>query len=303
MQLNELISQFSETEKLGTAFEGTARQYYLPLLAQLVEYKRPDCPLFIGINGSQGSGKSTLAKFLAFAASNSLGWRVTCLSLDDIYLTKAARQKLSEYTHPLFETRGVPGTHDLDLGERTLEGLRNLSEGETLPVPRFDKSADDQYPQSQWSVAEGRQDLVIFEGWCVGCEPQSPDKLEPPLNELESRLDPDGSWRRHVNNAIKEYESRLWQKLDLLVMLKAPSFDQVYHWRLEQEKKLVEALGFATELSDPSAMKFFISHYERLTRHMLSNLETRADIVFRLREDRMVSSVDPELPVIEGSAL
>jgi D-glycerate 3-kinase len=301
MKLIELITRFSEEEKIGPAFVDTALQYYLPLLTYLKARKENEgmTPLFLGINGSQGSGKSTLAKFLALTAAELFDWRATCLSLDDIYMTKSARQKLGADVHPLFETRGVPGTHDLDLGVATLTGLRELRDGEKLRIPRFDKSTDDQCPSSDWSVVENRQDLVIFEGWCIGCRPQSSSQLEQPLNELESFQDEQGTWRSLVNASISDYQAKLWSPLDLLVMLKAPSFGQVYHWRSEQESKLVDSLGHATELSDPAKMKYFISHYERLTKHMLENLPAEADVVMKLNEDRRIYEVKPELPVFE----
>lgn len=298
MPLSELVIQFSEEEKLGPAFADTTVQYYLSLLLYL-EGRKEESPLFLGINGSQGSGKSTLAKFLAVAAAEFFDWNVTCLSLDDIYLTKAARQKLAAEIHPLFETRGVPGTHDVDLGIATLNGLRNLSDSETLKIPRFDKSTDDQFPQSEWPMAQGKQDLVIFEGWCIGCQPQASETLEQPVNELESRQDAEATWRTLVNTSIADYESRLWSQLDLLVMLKAPTFEQVYHWRSEQEQKLVDSLGHATELSDPSKMKYFISHYERMTRHMLDTLPAKSDVVMELDEDRQIFQVKPELSTFE----
>lgn len=300
MQLSELIAEFSKQEKLGTAFADTALQYYLPLLSCL-KSRKGECPLFLGVNGSQGSGKSTLAKFLAVAAREVFGWEVTCLSLDDIYLTKAARQKLAGSVHPLFETRGVPGTHDVDLGIATLNGLRNLHEGETFQIPRFDKSTDDQFPQSEWPVAQGKQDLVIFEGWCIGCEPQAPEALEQPVNELESGQDEEAIWRTLVNTSIADYEFKLWSQLDLLVMLKAPTFAQVYHWRSEQEQKLVDSLGYATELSDPSKMKYFISHYQRLTEHMLDSLPAKADVVMELDQGRRICKMKPELPAFEAT--
>ena len=68
----------------------------------------------VAIAGGQGSGKSTLAKLLA-AASELLGRRAICASLDDFYLTHSERRTLAQQIHPLFATRGVPGTHDVGL--------------------------------------------------------------------------------------------------------------------------------------------------------------------------------------------
>ena len=81
---------------------------YLNLLSHL-QYKRT-----IMIAGSQGSGKSTLSVlikkyFLKFYSKN-----VVVLSIDDFYLSSNQRKRLARKSNSnLFETRGVPGTHNL----------------------------------------------------------------------------------------------------------------------------------------------------------------------------------------------
>src|ERR1051326_1709165 len=69
-------------------------------------------PLTVGVTGPQGSGKTTLAAGMAPLLEEG-GLRTVVLSLDDIYLSKAARQRLAATVHPLFATRGVPGTPDV----------------------------------------------------------------------------------------------------------------------------------------------------------------------------------------------
>ena len=51
------------------------------------------------------------------------GMRCARLSLDDFYLTRAQREELARTQHPLLRTRGVPGTHDVALGQRTIDAL------------------------------------------------------------------------------------------------------------------------------------------------------------------------------------
>ena len=62
------------------------------------------------------------------------------LSLDDLYLTRAERDRLAAQIHPLFATRGVPGTHAVGMG---LDIIENILAGRALELPRFDKSNDD----------------------------------------------------------------------------------------------------------------------------------------------------------------
>jgi D-glycerate 3-kinase len=64
----------------------------------------------------------------------------------------------------------------------------------------------------------------------------------------------------------------------------------VYRWRLQQENELrkkVVAEGEDTSrlMSDPQ-LERFVSHYERLTRHILAEVPSRADIVVRLDDER-----------------
>ena len=79
----------------------------------------------MGLSGCQGSGKSTLVKAIAHVLEDVHHVNAVVLSLDDFYLTKAERELLARTVHPLFATRGVPGTHDLDLLRQTLSEGRN----------------------------------------------------------------------------------------------------------------------------------------------------------------------------------
>lgn len=244
----------------------------------------PRVPLLVGICGSQGSGKSTVCKTVA-ARFTAAGLKVATLSLDDLYLPLAARVKLSELVHPLLRTRGVPGTHDTKLGIHTLHDLAHAKE---VKLPRFDKARDDRRPEAEWEAITGPVDLVLFEGWCVGARPQGLEALAQPINALEANEDVDGRWRRYVNDALGGEYQRLFAKIDLLVLLAAPSFDVVLKWRTQQEHELrAQSQGGSGVMTDEQLARF-IQHYERLTKHVLIEMPPRADLVIRLSEDRSV---------------
>jgi len=76
----------------------------------------------VGLSGLQGSGKSTLARQLAQTARDR-GVATEVLALDDFYLGRRERASLARAVHPLLATRGVPGTHDAVLLDRTLRAL------------------------------------------------------------------------------------------------------------------------------------------------------------------------------------
>jgi len=223
-------------------------------------------PFVLGIAGAQGSGKSTIARALAA--------RFGCpvLSLDDLYLDGAARQRLAETVHPLLRTRGVPGTHDVAAG---LAAIEALAHGPAL-LPRFDKARDE--PGAPERV-DGPADMLILEGWCLGAPPQDAAALAEPVNDLERLRDPDGRWRRWVNAQLAGPYQALWSRIDHLVFLKAPGFDVVARWRTEQER----AAGRPMTEAEVAA---FVQHYERLTRHMLHDCCDWADLIVRLRNDR-----------------
>lgn len=257
------------------------------LIATAIQAALPgrERPLIVGVCGSQGSGKSTVCNTLT-TRFRQAGLKVANLSLDDLYLPLAERVMLSRQVHPLFRTRGVPGTHDTKLGIETLDAL-----GRAGPVrlPRFDKAVDDRRPVADWEEVQGPAQLVLFEGWCVGARPQTPEALAQPVNALEANEDADGHWRRYANHALAAEYQGLFAKLDLLVLLAAPSFDVVLQWRTQQEHELraQAKVGSSGVMSD-AAVARFIQHYERLTKHVLQEMPGRADLVIRLAADRSV---------------
>jgi D-glycerate 3-kinase len=239
-----------------------------------------------GICGAQGSGKSTLAQAMAEQAG-SAGIPSAVLSLDDLYRTRAEREELGRKVHPLLRTRGVPGTHDVALGLATLAALER---GEPVPLPRFDKGRDDRAPASALDTAPANTRLLILEGWCVGAQPQSEAALADPVNALERDEDPQGLWRRHTNRALAGDYARLFARLDLLILLAAPGFEVVAAWRGQQEQDLRR--NNAPTAMNAAAIARFIQHFERLTRHILSEMPARADLIAWLRPDRSARRIE-----------
>jgi D-glycerate 3-kinase len=249
-------------------------------------------PLVLGICGAQGSGKSTLAQGLE-ARLAAQGLKVASLSLDDLYLGRAARAELAAELHPLFATRGVPGTHDVVRGLSVIDAVRG---GEAVALPRFDKASDEPVARKDWPVAPAGLDVLIFEGWCVGARPQDAAVLADPVNPLERDEDAEGRWRRAVNDCLSKAYQQLFDRIDRLVLLAAPGFDVVHGWRLQQERGLREQLRSqgrdpALAMSDDEIARF-ISHYERITRHILSTMPDYADLTLRLGHGREILEIE-----------
>jgi D-glycerate 3-kinase len=292
MSSEENLRAFVAAERLPARYFDLFGETYSPLARRILAMAAEHGPgLVVGLCGAQGSGKSTLAGALK-AWLEGAGLTAAAVSIDDFYLPREERRRLAAKVHPLLATRGPPGSHDPELAAEILE---RLGQPGRIPVPSFDKAQDTRRPVLEWPVARGPVDVILFEGWCVGARPEDEAALETPVNGLEREEDPAGVWRRYCNTALAGAYQDLFARLDLFVLLAAPSFEVVLGWRIEQERRLKErlqheGLDLALTMDEP-ALRRFVSHYERLTRHILAEAPARADVVIALSEDRQPSWV------------
>jgi D-glycerate 3-kinase len=293
-----MLVNFIKKHLLSKRFGDTANNFYIPLAHKLakdyqqqVKYQQKNT-FFVGINGCQGSGKSTLAEFLADYLKEQLDLSVVVLSLDDFYFSKTQRQQLALQYHPLFKTRGVPGTHDVNLLKLVLAQLKNSKHSyEPILLPQFDKAQDNPLPMQNWLKVTSGVDIVLFEGWCWGIPAEDANNLSVPVNALEAEYDQQGIWRKQVNHSLQHDYQSLYTFMDTWLMLKAPSFDVVFQWRLEQEQKLAKVNAnkeSANGVMTTAQMNEFIQFFQRLTIHSLNVLPTKVDILFELGINREI---------------
>jgi len=257
------------------------KKFYLPLSKWIYSiYKKDNKTKIIGLAGGQGAGKSTVTGILKFIFKKKYGLNLCCFSIDDFYKTKAERRKMSKKIHPLFFTRGVPGTHDLGLINETIKKLKT-KKFKTVLIPKFDKSIDDRLKKNKWQKIKNRPNIIIFEGWCVGARHQKDSELKNPLNPIEKTYDLNLVWRRTVNYYLKNQYKKLFNKLDKLIYLKAPDFDWVFKWRLHQEEKM-KLTSKDKKIMSKSEVRNFIMYYERLTKHMMRDLKNISDLTVYL---------------------
>ncbi|MDP3236232.1 MAG: hypothetical protein Q8N26_25810 [Myxococcales bacterium] len=179
-------------------------------------------PLMVGLNAPQGAGKTTLTKSLVGLFAE-LGVRAVSVSIDDFYLRRSEQLALASRHpgNPFLEHRGYPGTHDVELGARVLQALRD---GHDVDVPRYDKSAHGGRGDRSDEVTpiRGQVDVVLLEGWMLGFQPVE-HVVDEPL--------------RVPNDALRAYAA--WtERLDVLISLRMKSASQVVQWRIEAEQAM-----------------------------------------------------------------
>ena len=301
------IAEKIKAHKLPTAYADIVNQWLSPITHDIAKAvnapkKNKNKKTFVlGVQGTQGSGKSTASEFIQLLLQTEYQLTAVVLSIDDFYLTIAERETLGQSVHPLLKTRGVPGTHDVDLAIQTIKQLSQLTTNQSTLIPRFEKAIDDRAPQENWSTFTGPVDVIILEGWCIGLKPEQSDNLTTPVNSLESQEDATGEWRQFANVNLSGQYQELFSLINKQLVLNAPSFDCVYQWRLTQEHKLIERIkqtGASSNiktLSDDD-VKRFISHYERLTNHALKTMPKHADWCLWLSAEQTIEKMTTNTP-------
>lgn len=253
----------------------------LEMVVGMAERRASGVPI-IGVAGAQGSGKTTLLDEYRKEHPSA-----ATFSLDDVYLPSSYRRLMADSVHPLFATRGVPGTHNLTQLNETLDELQSADTGSETVIPSFDKVTDNPAPREQRRVFRGLPSAILLDGWCLGATPQTDDQLAAPVNQMEAAEDAGGVWRREVNANLAGAYTDLFSRLDAILYLEPPSFDVVLDWRCQQEEGL---LGRPLQPADRARIVQFVRHFERITRHMMAG-GRRADVVVTLDAHRRPMAV------------
>ena len=189
-------------------------------------------PLVVGVLAGQGTGKSTLVGFLTKILKDEFGLNAVCLSLDDLYLPYADRLQL-QAQDPRMVWRGPPGTHEIYLGLKLLRQIR----AQKFPafIPQFDKSLQNGAGDRTIPLEIQKADIVLFEGWFVGCRPVSPFQIDQAPPPIVTEADRD--FAKDMNCALHEYQL-LWQEIDRLILLNPVDYRLSIQWRQDAEAKL-----------------------------------------------------------------
>ncbi|MFL2889486.1 MAG: uridine kinase [Pelagibacteraceae bacterium] len=269
---------------------GQLSKFYFPICNSISKISCLDKDVtVIGLSGGQGSGKTTIAHILKIILKKAYNKNVINFSIDDFYKTLSQREKMSKNIHPLFLIRGVPGTHDINLLNKSFKSLFK-KKFKPFYIPKFDKSIDDRFSKKNWTKIKRKPEIVIFEGWCVGARQQKKNQLKKPLNKLEKTKDKNISWRKKVNNELKTKYKKLFNEIDHLIFLKVPSFKYVRKWRILQEKKLfLKSKG--KKIMSEKQINEFVMFYERITRQMIKDLKKTANVVINLDKKHRLNDI------------
>ena len=107
-------SQETSTEKFGSK-EQMIKNYLIPICFWIVKKADNKKPYFVGLAGGQGTGKTTISSILKIILEKYFKLKVFKISIDDFYKTRKERIALSKKVHPMLLTRGVPGSHDINM--------------------------------------------------------------------------------------------------------------------------------------------------------------------------------------------
>ncbi len=282
----EKILGKSKAEKIKSL-----KKIYIPISFWIEnKYKKKGETLILGFSGGQGSGKTTVTGILKIILKKFFKRRIHVSSIDDFYKTLEDRNKISNKIHPLLKTRGVPGTHDINLVKNFFNIVRK-KKFKKIKLPKFEKAMDNRLEKKYWFNIKQKPEIVILEGWCVGAKPQSNSLIKRPINILEKCEDKDLKWRKYVNGKLKKEYKELFVMIDHLIFMKIPNFKVVFKWRLLQEKKLRKKSYSNKKIMSYNEIKRFIMFYERITLQMMKDSNKSASVVMLLKKSHAIKKV------------
>ena len=237
------------------------------------------------IAGSQGAGKSTLAKIFKLVLENAYKKKVMLLSIDDYYLSKNKRNKLSKNIHPLLITRGVPGTHDIVALKNDIINFQKKKF--PISTPRFNKLKDD--ISSKKNIIKNAE-ILLLEGWCCGSPSINKKYLFQNINRLETIFDKNKKWRQYYNSQLMKDYKKVFSLFDQQIYIQPPSFSYILKWRFAQEKN--NALKSRNkDFMNKKDLQTFIQHYEKLTKWMMKTMPAKADILIKIDSNQKIKKV------------
>ena len=284
-------SQETSKEKFKNK-EKMIKSFLIPIsfwIAKKVDKKES---YIVGLSGGQGSGKTTISSIISIILRKYFKLNVFTISIDDFYKTRKERFSLSKKIHPSLMTRGVPGTHDINM---MLDFFKRLKRKEfrSLKLPKFNKAIDNRYNKKLWHSLKKRPDIIIFEGWCVGAKAEKNNTLKKSINSFEKFRDKKLIWRRYVNKQLQSKYKQLYDQLNCLLYIKSNNFNLLRNWRIKQENKLrlKNKRSNSNKIMSNKEVINFMNTYQRVTQNMFKTVPKVASIILNLNTNHQIKSV------------
>ena len=288
--LKFIKSQETKADKFKNK-EKMIKSFLIPLCFWINKKANKKRPYFVGLAGGQGTGKTTISSLIKIILIKYFKLKVFRISIDDFYKTRKERVKLSKRIHPMLLTRGVPGTHDINMMLNFFKKSK-IKKFKRLKLPTFNKAIDDRFNKKNWYDLKNKPDVIIFEGWCVGAKSEGRNSLKKSINSMERIKDHKGIWRKYVNQQLKSKYKNLYSQLNCLIFLKAKNFSLLQKWRLKQERKLglKSKNKIKSRVMNKEDVLNFMQTYQRITQNMFRNTPNYASIIFNLSSNHQIKS-------------
>jgi D-glycerate 3-kinase len=288
--LKFIKSQETKTDKFKNK-ERMIKSFLIPLCFWISKKADKKRPYFVGLAGGQGTGKTTSSSLIKIILTKYFKLKVFKISIDDFYKTRNERISLSKKVHPMLLTRGVPGTHDIDMMLKFFKKVKS-KKFKRLKLPTFNKAIDDRFNKKRWYDLKEKPDVIIFEGWCVGAKAEKNNTLNKTINLMEKNKDKKKIWRKYVNQQLKSKYKNLYSQLNCLIYLRAKNFNLLQKWRLKQERKLLLSSKKNSKLKimNKEDVLSFMQTYQRVTQNMFKNMPKYASIILNLNSNHQIKT-------------
>ena len=288
--LKFIRSQETNSDKFKDK-ERMIKSYLIPLCFWISKKANIKKPYFVGLAGGQGTGKTTTSSLIKIILSKYFKLDVFRISIDDFYKTRKERISLSKRIHPMLLTRGVPGTHDINMMLNFFKKSKS-KKFKRLKLPIFNKAIDDRFSKKHWYDLKKKPDVIIFEGWCVGAKSEKNNTLKKTINSMEKTKDQKQIWRKYVNDQLKSKYKKLYSQLNCLIYLKAKNFSLLQKWRLKQERKLwvKSKKNLNTKIMSKDNVLTFMQTYQRVTQNMFKYTPKYASVIINLNSNHQIKS-------------
>ena len=288
--LKFIKSQETKADKFKNK-ERMIKAFLIPLCFWITKKASKKRPYFVGLAGGQGTGKTTISSLIKIILERYFKLKVFRISIDDFYKTRKERTNLSKRIHPMLLTRGVPGTHDVNMMLNFFRKAKS-KQFRGLKLPTFNKAVDDRFNKKSWYNLKYKPDVIIFEGWCVGAKSEKNSTLKKTINSMEKVNDQKQIWRKYVNQQLKLKYKKLYNQLNCLIYLKAKNFSLLQKWRLKQERKLWLKSKKKSNLKIMSTgdVLNFMQTYQRITQNMFRYMPKYASIILNLNSNHQIKS-------------